>query len=128
MDQYFASRFAPPDGHQQGLQNKVRVLATVCCPTDHTAGIQVNHNRQIQESFPGLDIGDVGDPEPTIRSLLSEIRLIPEDDTLVIELVGELAGLLALQETGKAKTRGVASGRSIEMVAGVGFEPTTFRL
>ena len=63
-----------------------------------------------------------------ICSLLSEIRLIPEDDTLVIELVGELAGLLALQETGKAKTRGVASGRSIEMVAGAGFEPATFRL
>ncbi|SHK44480.1 Site-specific DNA recombinase [Shimia gijangensis] len=31
-----------------------------------------------------------------IRGLLSEIRLIPEGDALAIELVGELAGLLAL--------------------------------
>ncbi len=63
-----------------------------------------------------------------IRSLLSEIRLIPQGETLVIELVGELAGLLALQEAGKAKTRGDASGSSMEMVAGAGFEPATFRL
>ena len=63
-----------------------------------------------------------------IRSLLSEIRLIPEGETLIIELVGELAGLLSLQDVEQAKTRGVSSGRSIEMVAGVGFEPTTFRL
>ncbi|MFD2854095.1 recombinase family protein [Seohaeicola zhoushanensis] len=40
-------------------------------------------------------------PEATemIRSLLSEIRLVPEGDTLAIELVGELAGLLALDQT-----------------------------
>ena len=63
-----------------------------------------------------------------IRSLLSEIRLIPEGDTLVIELVGELAGLLSLQEAEQAKTRGGTSGCSTEMVAGAGFEPATFRL
>ncbi|MEP2530760.1 hypothetical protein [Shimia sp.] len=31
-----------------------------------------------------------------IRGLLTEIRLIPEDGALAIELVGELAGLLVL--------------------------------
>ena len=67
-----------------------------------------------------------------IRSLLEEIRLIPnEDGPMEIELVGELAGLLALGQTqGQTKTASKrdASGRSVSLVAGVGFEPTTFRL
>ncbi|MCV6826085.1 MULTISPECIES: recombinase family protein [Halocynthiibacter] len=62
-----------------------------------------------------------------IRSLLTEIRLIPDSDSLDIELVGELAGLLALGQT-KTASEAFASGRSVTMVAGVGFEPTTFRL
>ena len=61
-----------------------------------------------------------------IRSLISEIRMVPEGDNLQIELVGELAGLMALSE--RTKARGYATGCSITMVAGVGFEPTTFRL
>ncbi len=63
----------------------------------------------------------------TIRSLLSQIRLVPEGDALAIELVGELAGLLALG-TNKNARSGEATGRSVTLVAGVGFEPTTFRL
>ncbi|WP_425044985.1 recombinase family protein [Primorskyibacter sp. S87] len=62
-----------------------------------------------------------------IRSLLSEIRLIPEGDDLAIELVGELAGLLALGQT-KTASETNAPGRSVTMVAGAGFEPATFRL
>ncbi len=63
-----------------------------------------------------------------IRSLLEEIRLIPnEDGPMEIELVGELAGLLALGQT-KTASKLAASGRFVSLVAGVGFEPTTFRL
>ncbi|NDW46697.1 recombinase family protein [Ruegeria sp. PrR005] len=62
-----------------------------------------------------------------IRSLLSEVRLIPNGSGLMIELVGELAGLLALGQE-KTASEAVASGRSVTLVAGVGFEPTTFRL
>ncbi|MBO9473648.1 hypothetical protein J7413_08870 [Shimia sp. R10_1] len=63
-----------------------------------------------------------------IRSLLEEIRLIPNaEGPMDIELVGELAGLLALGQT-KSASKGYASGRSVSLVAGVGFEPTTFRL
>ena len=61
-----------------------------------------------------------------LRSLISEIRLIPQDGALAIELVGALAGILAL---GKEKRpRPFGSGAQITLVAGVGFEPTTFRL
>ncbi|MDA5092861.1 hypothetical protein O2N63_02040 [Aliiroseovarius sp. KMU-50] len=62
-----------------------------------------------------------------IRSLLSEIRLIPEGDTLVIELVGELAGLLQLG-TPKSKQGHPKVACSTVVVAGAGFEPATFRL
>ncbi len=67
-----------------------------------------------------------------IRSLLEEIRLFPNaEGPMDIELVGELAGLLALGQTqGQTKTASklAASGRSVNLVAGAGFEPATFRL
>lgn len=63
-----------------------------------------------------------------IRSLISEIRLTPADGVLAIELAGDLAGILALStgvsDGGSAASKAV----QIKMVAGAGFEPTTFRL
>ncbi len=68
-----------------------------------------------------------------IRTLIDEVRLVPEDGKLRVEIRGALAGILALAAS---KTRaGLDSDRSVSvlterfmMVAGVGFEPTTFRL
>jgi len=51
-----------------------------------------------------------------IRGLVSEIRMVPEGNSFQIELVGDLAGLMAL--SGKTKARGDATGRSITLVAG----------
>ncbi len=66
-----------------------------------------------------------------IRSLISEIRLIPEDGKYAIELVGELAGLLALGAPQNEQSRPEAARLTLSstvMVAGAGFEPATFRL
>jgi site-specific DNA recombinase len=65
-----------------------------------------------------------------IRSLIDEIRLVPEDGQLRVELRGELAGILALAADNKKPGGLSATGlaQQIKMVAGVGFEPTTFRL
>ncbi|WP_170417249.1 recombinase family protein [Ruegeria arenilitoris] len=66
-----------------------------------------------------------------IRSLISEIRLIPEDGKYAIELVGELAGLLALGVSQNEQNRPEAACStfcSTQVVAGAGFEPATFRL
>ena len=63
-----------------------------------------------------------------IRSLLTEIRMVPEDGALAIELVGELAGILALGAEQEKTPRAAAMGRSTLLVAGAGFEPATFRL
>ncbi|WP_170433108.1 recombinase family protein [Ruegeria arenilitoris] len=66
-----------------------------------------------------------------IRGLLTEIRLVPEDGEYTIELVGELAGLLALGASQNEQRRPEAACSTLcstVLVAGVGFEPTTFRL
>ena len=67
-----------------------------------------------------------------LRSLLGEIRLIPENGELAIELVGELAGILALgnENSRQQKARSGSSERACQLtlVAGAGFEPATFRL
>ena len=62
---------------------------------------------------------------------LSEIRLVPEDGTYTIELIGELAGLLALGVSQNEQSRPEAARMTLcstVIVLGVGFEPLTFRL
>ena len=61
-----------------------------------------------------------------IRSLIETIRLVPENERLEIELVGDLASILALSQ--KENPRRGAAGVPVTLVAGRGFEPLTFRL
>ena len=64
-----------------------------------------------------------------VRSLIEEVRLTPEEGQLQIELRGDLAGILALSEAGaKGQASPEAKALQIKLVAGAGFEPTTFRL
>ncbi len=65
----------------------------------------------------------------TIRSMIDEVRVIPDANGLSIELRGELAGILNLCREGrKPDQNGRAHAEQIKMVAGAGFEPATFRL
>ena len=64
-----------------------------------------------------------------IRSLIDEIRLTPAAGNLTITLKGELVGILNLCANNKKLTNTyVLQAEQIKVVAGVGFEPTTFRL
>ena len=64
-----------------------------------------------------------------VRGLIREVRLIPFEGVLAIELSGDLAGILAVCESGaKPTVAAVSRALQIKMVAGAGFEPTTFRL
>ena len=66
-----------------------------------------------------------------LRGFISEVRMIPEADAPNghrIELAGELAGILALGEADTTKPPRCEGFKSETLVAGVGFEPTTFRL
>ena len=60
-----------------------------------------------------------------IRELIEEIRLVPEDGQLRVELYGELAALIGLANE---HPRSKGTGVQVTLVAGAGFEPATFRL
>lgn len=66
-----------------------------------------------------------------LRGLIQNVVLTPSDDGYCIDLQGDLAGMLALASDTKAKTAGAGVAEAVSqvsLVAGVGFEPTTFRL
>ena len=68
-----------------------------------------------------------------VRSLVEKIVLTPAlvegKNTLAIDLHGHLAGILSLAaQTKKPLKESDFSVESTKLVAGVGFEPTTFRL
>jgi site-specific DNA recombinase len=63
-----------------------------------------------------------------LRELIDEVRLIPEAGKLDIELLGDLAGILALSAESKKPVTDDRDGLQVTLVAGIGFEPMTFRL
>ncbi len=64
-----------------------------------------------------------------IRTLIDHITLTPEDGKLRIDLYGELATILLLASGNEKPAAEVRDGLvQLKLVAGVGFEPTTFRL
>jgi hypothetical protein len=65
--------------------------------------------------------------------LIDAIVLTPEDGELSVYLKGNLAGILTLAQNKAKPLAKVAKGsgslaQQVTLVAGVGFEPTTFRL
>ena len=72
-------------------------------------------------------------PETTeaLRDLVSKVSPVPDDAAehgQVIELYGELGAILGLAVGRNDEPRRDTGGVSYNLVAGVGFEPTTFRL
>jgi hypothetical protein len=63
----------------------------------------------------------------TASETIERVELHPAEDGFRIELVGEIAGMVAL--SAGAESVGSATDRaSVKVVAGTGFEPVTFRL
>ena len=65
-----------------------------------------------------------------LRSLVDRIELTPDQrGKLEIDLYGDLAGILSLAgNKDKPLSESDPSVQQVKVVAGVGFEPTTFRL
>ena len=63
-----------------------------------------------------------------LRSLIERIVLFPTDDGLTAELTGDIASILAACGENNRIPDPEESGSQLSVVAGVGFEPTTFRL
>ena len=63
-----------------------------------------------------------------LRKLIDRIDLVPSEGGLSIDIVGNLAAMLQLTMPNMQKAASKETAFAISLVAGVGFEPTTFRL
>ena len=89
--------------------------------------------RRIDRLMEELNRPDHAEASDLIRSLIEKIELHPRKDSKGLDAVlfGDLAGILGLcAEAQDNKKRPAANdaGRRMSVVAGAGFEPTTFRL
>jgi site-specific DNA recombinase len=85
------------------------------------------YRRQVENLREALSREDAREEAVAIlRGLIDQIRLEPVDGRLGIYLVGNLAAILGLCT--KKHPGSMGAGVQTTLVAGVGFEPTTFRL
>ena len=110
------------------LKNKLTVVPAPQ-PRLHPRLADVYRNK-VANLVEALNAPDtVADAAEAIRDLIEAVRLVPEEGELKIEIYGELAALITLGQNHKNKhPGGDTSGVQVTLVAGVGFEPTTFRL
>ncbi len=64
----------------------------------------------------------------TIQSLIDHIKVTPTNTGFDVELHGELGAIMEMVDENEQRPAVDAAGRPLSVVAGVGFEPTTFRL
>ena len=95
------------------------------------------YQARVQSLISGLNkSGEMQEAQEALRGLVDQIVLQPSPDSgkLDIMLEGALSGLLTLalgakrKEGLSAETQAIDSIEELVLVAGVGFEPTTFRL
>jgi site-specific DNA recombinase len=75
--------------------------------------------------------GTAAEAGEIIRSLIDHIVLTPADGLVKAELFGELATLVRFSEERERGTKSAGSAGEpalLSVVAGIGFEPMTFRL
>ncbi len=67
--------------------------------------------------------------QEAIRALIESVIVTPAGETMTVDLVGELGGILSIA-SGQKEKGPAPSGEppSAKLVAGIGFEPMTFRL
>jgi site-specific DNA recombinase len=63
-----------------------------------------------------------------IQSLIDHIKVTPTNTGFDVELHGELGAIMEVVDGNEQRPAVEAAARSFSVVAGVGFEPTTFRL
>ncbi len=93
-------------------------------------GLSAVYRRKVAELTDALNAdGTRAEAIDLLRGLITEIRMTPEIKGHAIELVGELVAIMARGDQTKKKPQAMGLGAgSLTVVAGVGFEPTTFRL
>ena len=89
------------------------------------------YRRTVSSLLEVLAKDDTAEARSIVRGLIEAITLVPETGKLRVEIRGELASILALSASGRAAPSAQSAevlAQQVKMVAGVGFEPTTFRL
>jgi site-specific DNA recombinase len=89
------------------------------------------YRERVRELSAALAAEDAAEARELVRGLVETITLVPENGSLRIEVRGELGAILRMADAGHNKGAGISAGALIEqvkLVAGIGFEPMTFRL
>ncbi len=84
------------------------------------------YRSRLDQLAVALEADEDGEARDLIRSLVESVHLHEEAAGFRIEVRGELANILGLAAESPRKAE--VLHQQIKMVAGVGFEPTTFRL
>ena len=142
------NRIAALEAERDDLDAKV---ATAPAPAPHLhPALPTVYRRKVAGLTQALAADDGGYARDAVRQLVEDVRLVPEDGRLRIEVRGELSTILALgggagganrhldlhtlRGGGRRGTREVhpseafALAQQVKRVAGTGFEPVTFRL
>lgn len=106
------SRKAALQAEQSAVPNEMPVLLH--------PGLADVYRQQVSELTDALkDASTQAEAAHLIRNLLTSIRLIPVEGKVVLELVGELAGLLSLGDQNE-QSRACGAAGSTKLVAGAG--------
>ena len=116
------------ENQRTGIESKLEE-APVATPRLHP-NLPAIYQGKITSLIDALNTPDtITQANEAIRQLIKRIRLVPEDNTLNIELFGELAALISLGIGPNDKhPLADAEGVQVTLVAGAGFEPANFRL
>ncbi len=118
------SRMASLEARRIALEAEL-ANATEPAPLLHPNLADIYRDR-IGQLAATLEASDGEDAREHVRGLVESVTLFEAEDGFRIEVRGELANILSLAAGSPRKAEVMCE--QIKMVAGVGFEPTTFRL
>jgi site-specific DNA recombinase len=117
---------------QRRAELEVEIAATEAPPIRLHPNLAQLYRRKVEQVQEALQEPEIRDEAIQIlRGLLESVIITPVKGGYDIEIVGEIAQMIEIGlEKGKAKepVLNEKMARSVKVVAGVGFEPTTFRL
>ena len=118
-----AGRVAELEARRRTIEARMALMRTREIVSLHPQAA-ARYQQKVAEIHDALSRGDAASAEAValVREMITEIRITPrgKGQPVGIEIVGDLAALMATERDEHAVT--------VSMVAGAGFEPATFRL
>jgi site-specific DNA recombinase len=118
-----SERLVELEAEQEALESRLAIVSAPDLVELHPHAAE-RYRQKVEDIQTALSDGDAAASEAValVRELIRRVRVVPapRGEPVGLEIAGDLATLLTVNEKG---TSSIAS-----LVAGVGFEPTTFRL